>query len=83
MKLEEEMKMSDEQVFKAENAALAKRARILEFGTAYSNRRRVNVKTNAKGELQWEATVEMYDCSNEEIEQQIQDLKRRMIEATK
>ena len=46
--------------------------------TTYQSRKRVNLKQNAKGNIQYEATVELFDKTNDEVITEITDLKAKL-----
>ena len=50
----------------------------MEQQTTYQSRKRVALKQNAKGAVQYEATVEMFDKTNDEVLSEITDLKKKL-----
>jgi predicted HTH domain antitoxin len=45
---------------------------------SYNNRRRVNVSTSVKGIVTFDATVELIDCTNEQVVAEIKDLVTKL-----
>jgi len=46
--------------------------------TTYQSRKRVALKQNAKGNIQYEATVELFDKTNDEVIAEITDIKAKL-----
>jgi len=44
----------------------------------YKIRRRVNIKTNAKGDTQYDVTIETIDINNDETVKELNDLKSKV-----
>lgn len=49
--------------------------------TTYQSRKRVNLKQSAKGNLQYDITVELFDKTNEETITELKDLKEKIEKA--
>ena len=45
---------------------------------SYKVRRRLNLKTNAKGDTQYDMTIETIDSTNDEIVKELIDLKDKI-----